>query len=56
MLTTVLFVAAGVLAGLLAGLKIVAPLTVNSTDDKVLSVLEKIPLEKILQYVATRKV
>lgn len=56
MFTTVLLVVLTLFVGVVAGLKIVAPITATSTDDKILSVLEKIPLEKILEYLKTRKV
>lgn len=39
---TILAYAVGVLTGLVAGLKLIAPRTKNTYDDKVLAVLEKI--------------
>lgn len=41
-LTTILVFVTGVLAGVIAGLKVIAPLTKNKVDDKVLAVAEKV--------------
>lgn len=54
MLTTVLFVVLGVLLGVIGALKVIAPATATNTDDKVLALLEKVPVEKLLEYVKTR--
>jgi len=40
-LQTVLMVAGGVLAGVVVALKVIAPMTKNKVDDKVLEVAEK---------------
>lgn len=40
--TTVLVFVAGLLAGVIAGLKVIAPLTKNKVDDKVLEYGEKV--------------
>lgn len=42
-LSTVLVFAAGLVAGAIAALKIIAPKTKTKVDDKVLEVLEKLP-------------
>lgn len=41
-LSTVLVFVAGLLAGVIAGLKVIAPLTKNTVDDKVLEYAEKV--------------
>lgn len=41
-LTTVLVFVAGLLAGVIAGLKVIAPLTKTKVDDKVLEYAEKV--------------
>ena len=47
MISTILLVASGVIAGLIVGLKVIAPLTKNTIDDKVLLYAEDV--EKVLE-------
>lgn len=48
-----LLIAAGLLAGIIVGLKVIAPLTKNKVDDKVLEYAEK--AESILETVKPKK-
>jgi len=47
MLQNILLVASGVLAGVVVGLKVIAPLTANKVDDEVLARLEA--LEELIK-------
>jgi hypothetical protein len=47
MLETILAVAGGLVAGVIVGLKVIAPMTSTTKDDAVLARLEK--LEELLQ-------
>lgn len=51
-LQTVLIVVAALISGVVVGLKVVAPLTANTTDDEVLKRLEA--LERLLQGLANK--
>lgn len=53
---TVLYIVVSVLVGAVAALKLIAPVTATSTDDKVLALLEKVPVEKVLELLAKKGV
>lgn len=52
MLTTILLIAGGVLSGVILALKVIAPLTKNTVDDKILVYAEDV--EKVLEGLGGR--
>lgn len=54
MLTSILLIASGVISGIVLALKVIAPLTKTSVDDKILVYAEDV--EKVLEGIGGHKV
>lgn len=52
MLTSILLIAGGVISGIVLALKVIAPLTSNKLDDKILIYAEDV--EKVLEGIGAR--